>query len=231
MQVLHLLPDGYQLDRHPDFVGYGERDAPLRRPVEFGQYDPGQPGNFLEHLSLPEPVLPRGRIDGHEHLVRRTGKLTLHDPLHLVQLGHEVHLGVQPARRVDEQHVRALTPCGVYRLVGDGGSVSATLARYDWRARPFSPFLQLLDGRRPEGVAGGEYRRPWQETRELADGGCFAGPVYADHEDHGRRVRDVQFDRAFQHARGVVDHELAQLGAAGDVILKRLLLQLGDELG
>jgi hypothetical protein len=44
-------------------------------------------------------------------------------------------------------------------------------------------------------------------------------------------VRDVQLDRAFEHARGVLDQERPELLAARDVLLERLLLELPDELG
>src|SRR5215210_3449085 len=115
-------------------------------------------------------------------------------------------------------------------FVGHGGRVGAALARHDRRVRPLAPLLELLDGRGPERVPGGEHRRSRQKARELAYGRGLARPVHPDHQDDRGLVRDVELDGTLEHARGVLYHELPQLGTAGDVLLQRLLLELADEL-
>src|SRR3712207_3314674 len=177
VQVLDPLPDGDELDGHPDLVGYGEGYAALSRPVELGEDDPRDPRDLVEHPSLPQAILPRRGIYSEQDLVRRAREPTPDNPPYLVQLGHEVDLGVEPSRRVYEQHVHAVPLGCLDSIVGDGRRVRAALPR-DYRSPgPLSPSLQLLYGRRPEGVPSGEHGLARKEVDQLADGRGLARTV------------------------------------------------------
>src|SRR5947207_13350141 len=90
---------------------------------------------------------------------------------------------------VDDQHVlagRSRLPDSVEH---DSGRIATLLAGDDRSADALPPYLQLLDRRCSEGVAGGEQHAIillLQPMGELADGGGFAGAIDADDENHGR---------------------------------------------
>ena len=112
----------------------------------------------------------------------------------LLQLVHEVHLGVQAAGGVDDHHV-GLAGLGRREAVVDHRPrVAAALVVDHLAAHALAPFAELLHGRGPERVAGHQQRlfaQLLEVPGDLADGGGLAGAVDAHHEDHGRRVGHV----------------------------------------
>src|SRR3712207_885852 len=114
--------------------------------------------------------------------------------------------------------------------MSDRRRIRAALPGHDRSTRPLAPLPELLYGRRPEGVCGGEHRVARQEVDQLANSRGLARAVDADHQDHGRPVRDVQLDRAFEHTGGMLYKEPPELLAARDFLLERLLPELPDEL-
>ena len=127
---------------------------------------------------------------------------------HLRELVHQVRLRVQATRGVDEHDAVV----GTDRVVGDRRRIAAALAADEARARALGPDLELLLGRRAEGVGGAErHRAPVlaQLLRELADRRRLAGAVDADDEDHRRLVRDVE-RRRLTEERGDLLRERAR---------------------
>src|SRR5215213_6284513 len=231
VQILGLLADRDQLYGNPDLVGYGERYTAFGRSVELGQYDARHPRDLVEHPCLPESVLARCGVHGEQDLVRRPGELTPDHAPDLVQLGHQVDLGVQPPGRVDEQNVHTISFCRFDRVVRNSRRVRAALPRYNLRSSPLAPPLELLDGRRPKGIPGGEHRLARQEVDQLADRGRLPRAVHSDHEDHGGIVRDVELHRSLEHPRRVLYEQRPELLTAREVPLHSLLLELPHELG
>ena len=157
MQVSHLLPDRDELYGHPDLVGDGERDAALRAvPSSLVRMMPVTPYGLGEHLGLPQPVLARRRVHGHQHLVRSVRYPALYDPPTFSSSAIRLTLVCSLPGRVYEQHVRAALPGLFDRVVGDRRRVRAPLAGDHRGPGPLAPGLELLDGRRPKGVSGGE---------------------------------------------------------------------------
>src|SRR3954465_14061209 len=70
-QILELLADADQLDGDAQLIGDGQRDAALGGAVELGEDDAGDPDSLAEQLRLPDAVLTRRGVDGHQRLVRR----------------------------------------------------------------------------------------------------------------------------------------------------------------
>ena len=72
-EVVQALADADQLHRQAQLLGDRERDAALRGAVELCEDDPGDVDGLLEELGLAQAVLPRGRVDDQQRLVRRVG--------------------------------------------------------------------------------------------------------------------------------------------------------------
>ena len=60
-----------------------------------------------ELLGLAHAVLAGGRVDREQRLVRRAGQLALEHAAHLLELGHQVGLGVQAPGGVEQHDARA----------------------------------------------------------------------------------------------------------------------------
>jgi hypothetical protein len=106
-QVLQLLADADQLDRDLELMGDRERDAAARRAVELRQHDPRDLDRLREDPRLAQAVLARRRVDGEQRLVRSAVELAADHAPYLRQLRHQVVLGVQAPRRVDDRDVDA----------------------------------------------------------------------------------------------------------------------------
>ena len=113
------------------------------------------------------------------------------DARDLLQLLHQVELGLEAARGVDEQQVGlAAFLAGADGVEDHGARIRAGFMGDDLDAGAFAPDLQLVDGRGAEGVGGGQYNFApalLVPVGHLADGGRLAGAVDADHHDHGKR--------------------------------------------
>ena len=76
---------------------------PLAVPSSFVRDDPGDPCGFGEEPRLGESVLACCRVHDQERLVGGAGHQLLRGPAHLVELFHQVSLGVQAACGVDDE--------------------------------------------------------------------------------------------------------------------------------
>ena len=100
---------------------------------------------------------------------------------------------MQTPRRVDEHDVLVVLEGVIHGVVGDSPGVRARLMLDELGPHALGPDLQLLDGRGPEGVPGGQHHRvpllP-QALRDLGDARRLPRAVYAQHQDHrGLSVR------------------------------------------
>jgi hypothetical protein len=124
-----------------------------------------------------------------ERPVGRAAETALDDAPHLRELVHQVLLVVEPPCRVDEHEVGAAGARGLDRVEGDRCGVGALLVSDHLDVDLLAPGLELLDRRRPIGVArGGEHLEALLlvEVRQAADGGRLAGAVDA-HDQRKRR--------------------------------------------
>src|SRR5436190_11016867 len=122
-QVLERFADPDQLDGDPQLAGDRKRDAALRGAVELGQNDAVDGHRLGEELGLAHPVLPRRRVDRQQRLVRGVGHLALDHAPDLGQLGHQLVLGVQAPRRVDDHDVDAELAAALDRVERDGAGI------------------------------------------------------------------------------------------------------------
>ena len=117
--------------------------------------------------------------------MRHCGVDLLHHAHDLQQFVHQHRLVLQTAGGVDEQHVYLLAPRLRERVESEPGGVGARGARDHRRAAAPTPDVELVDGGRAEGIAGGEHHRAALGAElggELADSRSLARAVDADDE-------------------------------------------------
>jgi len=139
---------------------------------------------------------------------------------HLLQLQHEVFLGLQAAGGIDDDviHLAAWRGDGVEEtalgsLPCSGESLAYRCAR---------PDLQLLDGGGAEGIGGTEEDGALfvlEAAGEFADGGGFTAAVDAHHEHDGGRIGDVRRGAfaGLEDFEEVFADEVLQLGGVGEL--------------
>ena len=188
-QVLDALADADPLDRHGELALDADDDAALGRAVELRQHDACDRRSLGEELGLADGVLPRRRVEHEQRLVRRARDLAADDAVNLLELLHEVGLRLQAACCVDDQHVDLARDGCLDGVEGDSRRVGSLLVLNDGHARALAPDLELVDGRRAEGVGRGEQDRlalALVVGGELADRRRLARAVDADDEQDRR---------------------------------------------
>ncbi len=143
----------------------------------------------MKEPGLLEPVLAGGRLDHHERLVGRPRKLSRDHALELRELLHEIALGVEAPRRVDEEDVDTAGHGRLHGVEDHRGGIGAGPLADNLRAGAPAPLLELLDGRGPEGVGRGqEHALPGlrEGGGELAGARGLARAIDAQHEHHAR---------------------------------------------
>ena len=110
-----------------------------------------------EDLCLPQPVLPGRGVNGQQRLVRRLGDLLGDHAADLGQLPHQIILGMQPARGVDDHDIGALPARGCDRLIGDRTRVGPSGPRTNVTPARSAHTLELLDRGGAERVGGGKH--------------------------------------------------------------------------
>ena len=114
---------------------------------------------------------------------------------HLLELGHEVRLRMEPAGGVDDRHVASSSPSRLDRIECDRRGISTARRADEVRAGALGPDLELLLGGCAKRVRrADEHRAPVlvELARELADRRRLPGAVDAHDEDHAgpRRERE-----------------------------------------
>ena len=167
--------------------------------------------------------------------MRRAGDKPPGGAAHLVQLLHQVGLGVQAARCIDDQHTgRARLGRGAG--VVEGSRWIAARLRLDHRhAGPRGPHLKLFDRRRAKRVCRAHHHRAALRgvvRGQLACGGRLAGAVDAHHHyNFGRGRGNHIFRRYFvEHLLQLELQQPLQLVAALDSLAQATLAQALDNL-
>ena len=119
---------------------------PLAVPSSLVRDDAGDAGGLSEEASLGEAVLAGGRVHDEQRLVGRAGDEPFSGAAHLVELFHEVGLGVEAAGGVDEENACGAGFGGGAGVVERGGGIAALAGLDDLDAGALGPDLKLLDG-------------------------------------------------------------------------------------
>src|SRR3984885_14712046 len=193
-QVVDFFARADEADRQIQFAGDGYDDAAFGGAVEFGEHDAGDSGMAPEFAGLVEAVLSGGGVEDKQHVVRGAGDYLGGGALHLVELGHQVRLGVQAAGGVHDDDISAAGARGGERVENDGGGIGAGFLFDHFDAGAACPDFELFDGGGAESIGGAEHHGDalfFQAIGEFADGGGFAGAVDADNEQDARLARGL----------------------------------------
>ena len=160
-----------------------QRRAAAGVAVQLREHDAVEARHLSEGLGDVDGVLTGHRVDDEQHVVR-LGAL-----LDLGELLHQVLVHVQTPARVDDQDVAAVLLGLVERPFGDVDGIAAGALLVHVRARLAPDLDELIDGRGPIDVAGGDGHVHVlllaQVARELAAGGRLARALQPGHQDHG----------------------------------------------
>ncbi len=137
-------------------------------------------------------------VEHQQHLVGRLGIEFRDYPADLLQLFHQVRLGVEAPGRIRNQHVGSAGGGGVQGVVNHGSGIGAGVLCHYRDLITLTPGLELLDGGGAKGITGGKHHRTavgLEAVGQLADGGGLAAAVDADHQHHegsGERLRNLK---------------------------------------
>ena len=112
---------------------------PLAVPSSLVSTTPVTSTASLNSSRLAQAVLPGGRVEDEQRLVRGAGQLLLDHPAHLLELAHQVDLGVQAPGGVDDDDVGAARARRGDAVVDDGGRVAARVLLDDLAADAVGP--------------------------------------------------------------------------------------------
>ena len=141
-------------------------------------------------FGLREGVLAWGCVEHEQHVVRGAGYFFLDGTVDFSQFLHEVYFVVQAACRINYGDIAAVFEGVVCRFVGYGAGVGVHALGEKVTADTLRPDFQLIHGCGAEGIGGAEHdfvAALFELGCQLADSGCFAHTVHADHE------QDVRF--------------------------------------
>ena len=82
-----------------------DSNAALGGAVQLGQHRAGHFHRFAEEPRLDEAVLAGGGVDGKQGFMGAAGYLLGDNPADLLELLHQINLGMQAAGGVDDYHV------------------------------------------------------------------------------------------------------------------------------
>jgi len=123
-EIVDLLADAGVEDRQLQLGSDGEDDASFGRAIELGEDDTGDASGLGEETRLLQPVLAGGGVHDEEGLVRCAGDEFFCCPANLVQLLHQVGLGVETACCVGDHDVCGAGLCGSERVVKRGRGIA-----------------------------------------------------------------------------------------------------------
>ncbi len=190
----------------------------------------------VKSLACLQAVLASCRVHDEEGLMWGAGNQLGGGAAHLVQLFHQVGLGVEAAGGVDDEDLGGTGFGGGAGVVERGGGVAALPGLDDGDVGAGGPDLELLDGGGAEGVGGAEQdgtSLSGEVGGELAGGGGLAGAVDADHHDDlGRRVGMVDGPSdAVEDGFELGFEELLELVAALDSGAEGALAEVFEDQG
>ena len=221
---------------HDRLAGDGlhrQRGSAARVAVELGQHDAVEVRGPGEALGDVDRVLAGHRVDHEQDVVR------LHPPADARELLHELGVHVQPARRVDDQHVPAVGTRLVERPSRDVHRVAVRALLVHRRAPRPAHLHELLHGGWPVHVAGREGHvlavLLTQVAGELGAGRGLTRALEPGHQHDGGRLAgegDVASGAAHQRRELLayqLDHLLPRVERLEDLGPERPLLDLRRE--
>ena len=186
LQIFRLLAETDEFDGQAKLFLDCHHHAALAGAVELGDDQAGERHGLVKLARLVERVHASGRIQHQQHLVRRPRPLFADDAVQFLQFLHEIVLGVQAARRIEEQIVHPARLRGGDGVMGHRGGIRPIAAGDDFHLEAVAPHLDLLDGRGAERVAGGEqdgFFLRLEIMRQLGAGRGLSRAVDADDGD------------------------------------------------
>jgi hypothetical protein len=226
------------MNRQFQFAIDADQRAAAAGAVELGDDEARQVERLVEHPRLLDGVRAERAVE-HEPAVARRGRVVLlQDAPDFFQLLHQVVLGMQAARRVEDDEVLPALRGGLPGVEGDGGGIRARLAGNNFDAEPPGPGAQLLVGRRAESVACAEHDAVLFLLiirGKLGGGRRLAGAVDADEaDDLGFPGGGRELGRLFRAREHALEHGGAEPGgvlpAQGGVLFPGGL-DLGQHFG
>src|SRR5690606_11776144 len=98
--------------------------------------------------------------DDEQRLVRIAAQFSFEDPVHFAEFLHQVALGLQASRSVENADIALARPSRMNRVVGHSRRITSGLMGDHFRPRPFSPYFQLIDRCRTKRVTGTDQYTP-----------------------------------------------------------------------
>ena len=135
---------------------------------------------------LGQCILPRTRVQNQHDFMRRRSVDFAHDPNHFFQFFHKIILVVQATRRIGNQNI--YLPCAscLQCVKNDRRTVCSRMLSYNRYVVTHSPYLKLLNCRRPKRITRCQHdRMPLAHIvlRQLADSGRLANTIDAYHQN------------------------------------------------
>src|SRR5436305_2856590 len=231
LEVVRLLADAHEADRHPGHGADRQRRAAAGVAVELGEDGAGQRQHRGELLGALDRVLAGHRVGHEEDLVR------LDAVGQLLDLLHQGRVDVETAGGVHEHHVMAALAGDVE---GAGAEVDYGLARLGLQHRhldPLAHLLELLDGGGALQVARHQQRvlaALLEPLGELAGGGRLARALEAAEHDDRRPAVEAEVGPLLAQERGQLvaddlDHLLGRGEALQDLLAEGALAHPLDE--
>ena len=151
-QIFHFFAHANPFHRHGKLRLDADDDTALCRPIQLREHHAGNRGRLREKLCLADSILARRGIQHQQGLMRRTRYLAGNHPMDLLELFHEVCLGLQTSCSIDDQNVDVAGPCGFDSVKSHCRRVGALLVPNKGSAGALAPHGQLVDSRCPESV-------------------------------------------------------------------------------
>jgi len=129
---------------------------PLAGAIEFGEDDAGDVGGFSEDARLLQAVLTCGCVHDEEGLVGCAGDEFFRGATHLVELLHQIGLGVRAAGGVNDDDLCAAGLGGGRRRHRVRRRDRHLVGFDDLNVGALGPDFELFDGGGAEGVGGAE---------------------------------------------------------------------------
>jgi len=151
----------------------------LAGAVEFGQQDSVDGHGLGEEAGLGDGVLSDGRVEHEERLLGRPGRSLAADAVDLLQLLHQVSLGLKAAGSVDQHEIHPSRLGRPDPVEGHRSGIGPGLAAHHLHAQPFGPNFELLAGGGAE-VSEATIMQVCPRlgaVDQLGQGGCLADAV------------------------------------------------------
>jgi hypothetical protein len=173
------------------FFCNGDDNPPSCSPIELRQSKSCNSSGLVKLASLSQRVLPNRGIQDQQHFMWCTGQFLADHPFDLPQLVHQIGLGVQATRRVDEDHVHHPGFGCNDTVEGHSSWIGTMSLANDLHSHPIPPHLKLINSGCTKGISSDKKRSPPALHHPLCnfrDGGCLSNAV--DSNDKGdKRLR------------------------------------------